>query len=65
MSKNEIGEDSPIPKFVYLKIQRRNGVETLTPFGEGEFKVPTDDCINQIGKSLGKIWNGWFYIILA
>ena len=34
MSKNKIGEDSPIPKFVYLKIQRRDGVEIFDdPWG--------------------------------
>ena len=47
MSKNEIGQDSPIPKFIYLKIRRRDGVESLTILEEGEFKVPIDGCINQ------------------
>ena len=58
MSKNKIGEDSPIPKFIYLKIRRRDGapsrrriVETLTTLEEGEFKVPIDGCIN-----------GWLYL---
>ena len=46
MSKNKIGEDSPIPKFIYLKIQRRDGVESLMTLEEGEFKVPIDGCIN-------------------
>ena len=45
MSKNEIGQDSPIPKFIYLKIRRRDGVESLTILAEGEFKVPIDGCI--------------------
>ena len=45
MSKNKIGEDSPIPKFIYLKIRRRDGVKSLTTLEEGEFKVPTDGCI--------------------
>ena len=45
MSKNEIGQDSPIPKFIYLKIRRRDGVESLTILEEGEFKVPIDGCI--------------------
>ena len=45
MSKNKIGEDSPIPKFIYLKIRRRDGVESLTTLEEGEFKVPIDGCI--------------------
>ena len=46
MLKNKLGEDSPIPKFMHLKIQRRDGVESLTTLEEGEFKVPIDDCIN-------------------
>ena len=34
MSKNKIGEDSPIPKFLYLKIQCRDGVEIFDdPWG--------------------------------
>ena len=45
MSKNKIGEDSPIPKFINLKIRRRDGVESLTTLEEGEFKVPNDGCI--------------------
>ena len=44
MPKNKIGEDSPIPKFIYLKIQRRDGVESLTTLEEGEFKVSIDGC---------------------
>ena len=40
MSKNKIGYDSPIPKFIYLKIRRQDGVESLTILEEGEFKVP-------------------------
>ena len=48
MSKNEIGQDSPIPKFIYLKIRRQDGVESLTILEEGEFKVPIDGCINSI-----------------
>ena len=46
MLKNKLGEDSPIPKFMHLKIQRWDGVESLTTLEEGEFKVPIDDCIN-------------------
>ena len=42
MSKNKIGEDSPIPKFIYLHIRRRDGVESLTTLEDGEFKVPID-----------------------
>ena len=45
MSKNEIGQDSPIPKFIYLKIRRRDGIESLTILEEGEFKVPIEGCI--------------------
>ena len=45
MSKNKIGEDSPIPKFIYLKIRRPDGVESLTTLEEGEFKVSIDGCI--------------------
>ena len=45
MSKNKIGEDSPIPKFIHIKIRRRDGVESLTTLEEGEFKVPIDGCI--------------------
>ena len=45
MSKIKIGEDSPILKFIYLKIRRRDGVESLTTLEEGEFKVPIDGCI--------------------
>ena len=48
MFKNKIGEDSPIPKFIYLKIRRRDGVESLTTLEEGEFKVPIDGCISYI-----------------
>ena len=45
MSKNKVGEDSLIPKFIYLKIRRRMGVESSTTHEEGEFKVPIDGCI--------------------
>ena len=46
MSKIKIGEDSPIPKYIYVKIRRRDGVESLTTLEEGEFKVPIDGCIS-------------------
>ena len=46
MFKNKLGEDSPIPKFIHLKIRRRDGVESLTTLEEGEFKVPIDGCIS-------------------
>ena len=29
MSKNKIGQEPPTPKFVYLKIRRRNNKEQL------------------------------------
>ena len=45
-TKIKLGEDSPIPKFICLKIRRRDGVESLTTLEEGEFKVPIDGCIN-------------------
>ena len=45
MFKNKLGEDSPIPKFMHLKIRRRDGVESLTTLEEGAFKVPIDGCI--------------------
>ena len=46
MFKNKLGKDSPIPKFIHLKIRRRDGAESLTTLEEGEFKVPIDGCIN-------------------
>ena len=48
MSKNKIGEDSPIPKFIYLKIWRRHGFKSLTTLEEGEFKVSIDGCIKEL-----------------
>ena len=48
MLKNELGEDSPIPKFMHLKIRRRNGAESLTTLEEGEFKVRIDGCISEL-----------------
>ena len=63
MSKNKIGEDSPIPKFIYLKIQRWDGVESLTTLEEGEFKVPIDGCIKSkrtsvfLASNHGPSWN--------
>ena len=45
MSKNEIGQDSPIPKFTYLKIRCRDSIESLMILEEGEFKVPIEGCI--------------------
>ena len=46
MLKNKLGEDSPIPKILDLKIRRRDGVKSLTILEEGEFKVPVDGCIS-------------------
>ena len=46
MSKNKLGQDSPFPNFLHLKIRRRNGVESLTNLEEGEFKFAIDGCIN-------------------
>ena len=41
MFKNKLGEASPIPKFIHLKIQRWwDGIKSLTTLKEGEFKVP-------------------------
>ena len=31
-------------KFIHLKIQSRDGVESLTTLEEGGFKVPIDGC---------------------
>ena len=45
MLKNKIGKNSPIPKFIYLQIRRRDGVESLTILEEGKFRVPIDGCI--------------------
>ena len=45
MSKNKLGQDSPFPKFLHLKIRRLNGVESLTTLEEGEFKFAIDGCI--------------------
>ena len=45
MSKNKLGQDSPSPKFIHLKIRRRDGIESSTTLEEGEFKMPIDDCI--------------------
>ena len=35
MFKNKLGEDSPLPKFIHLKIRRRDGVESLMTLKEG------------------------------
>ena len=54
MSKNKIGEDLQILKFIYLKIRRRDGVETLTTLEEGEFKLPIDGCIRETAQPTAK-----------
>ena len=46
-----LGDDSQIPKFIPLKIQRRDGIESCTTLEEGEFKIPIDSCIRTL-KSL-------------
>ena len=46
MLKNKLGEDSPIPKLLHLKIRRREGVESLITLKEGEFEVRIDGCIS-------------------
>ena len=37
-----------MPKFIYLKIWRWDGIGSLMTLEEGEFKVPIDGCINDI-----------------
>ena len=70
MSKNKISEDSPIPKFIYLKIRCRDGVESLTTL-ECELKVPLratlgkrilgygHTCDSQLNCHLVVIWGHW------
>ena len=45
MSENILGQDSPIPKFVHLKIRRRDGIEFSTTLEECKLNMPIDDCI--------------------
>ena len=59
MSKNKIGENSPIPKFIYLKIRLRDGVESLTTLEEGEFKVSIDGCISHLYQVDGIEFFSW------
>ena len=75
-SKNKLGQDSPFPKFLHLKIRRRNGVESLTTLEEGEFKFAIDGCIRfacigilhlilkytPCGKFFEKYITGWVWI---
>ena len=44
--KKKLGEDSPLPKFIHLKIWSQDGVESLMTLEEGEFKLAIDSCIN-------------------
>ena len=53
-SKNKLSQDSPFPKFLHLKIRRRNGVESLTTLEEGEFKFAIDGCIKRDNKNVDK-----------
>ena len=46
MLENKLGEDSPISKFIQLKIRRRYRVESLATLEEDEFKVPIEDYIS-------------------
>ena len=75
MFKNKLGEDSPIPKLIHLKI--RDSVESLTTLEEGEFKLPIDGCINNIHFQLDKMTylvflkhdysetlRAWFFLVL-
>ena len=48
MFENKLGEDSPIPKFIHLKLRRRDGVESLTTLEESELKVSVDSCISRL-----------------
>ena len=58
MFKNELGEDSPIPKCMHLKIRRRDGVESLTTLEEGEFKVPINGCISVNDNKFNTVFHG-------
>ena len=64
MSKNKIGEDSPIPKIIHLKIRREDGVESETILEESELNVPIDGCIRSCCQfknkypDLRKNWKG-------
>ena len=40
-----MGQDSPTPKNIHLKIRRRLDVESATILEEGGFKVYFDGCI--------------------
>ena len=45
MSRNKLGKDSHLQKFIHLKIRHRDGNESLTMLEEGEFKITIDGCI--------------------
>ena len=55
-SKNKLGEDSPFPKFIHLKVRRRNDVESLRTLEEGEFKLPIDGCISILSLHFNHIY---------
>ena len=46
------------PKFIYLKIRRRDGVQSLTTLEEGYFKAPIDGYISLIDL---RSWNSSSY----
>ena len=46
MSKNKLGQDSPILKFKDLKIWHWDGIKSSTTLEEGEFNMVIDDCIS-------------------
>ena len=48
MSKNILGQDSPIPKFIHPKIRRGDGIKSSTNLEEGEFNMPIDGCISTL-----------------
>ena len=54
-------KDSP-RLFIYLKIRRRNGVESLTTLEEGEFKLAIDGCIS--AKANGSYIYALFHFLL-
>ena len=50
MSRNKIGEDSPIPKFYIPQDSTSRRRRILTILEEGEFKLAIDGCISAIGE---------------
>ena len=45
MCRKKLGDDSPTPKWINLKIQGWDGTEPLMTFEEGQFKMLTEGCI--------------------